>query len=197
MFFLYLLGTYIIGSIPFGLMISFLGYDVDIRQTGSGNIGMTNVQRSVGPNAAILTLLGDVGKGWMMVTFSPEKDANSLMWVGIAVLLGHCYSVFLQGKGGKRCCNSTGSHAVFSWSCTVSLICLGVTWIGIKMAFKSPMSLASLVAMGALLAQYTNHCLTVSMTRYTFLFTAAFVTWRHKDNIESWFTTGWRITIVA
>ena len=56
MFFLYLLGTYIIGSIPFGLMISFLGYDTDIRQVGSGNIGMTNVHRTVGTKAAILNI---------------------------------------------------------------------------------------------------------------------------------------------
>ena len=177
MFFLYLMGTYIIGSIPFGLMISFLGYDIDIRQVGSGNIGMTNVQRTVGTQAAILTLLGDVGKGWMMMTFSPEKDATSLMWVGIAVLLGHCYSVFLQGKGGKGVATALGVMLSLSW--TVALICLGI-WIGIKMAFKKS-SLASLVAMGSLLIStllFDGEHWGLAM------FTAALVTWRHKDNIE-------------
>lgn len=177
MFFLYLLGAYIVGSIPFGLMISFLGYDIDIRQTGSGNIGMTNVHRSVGAKAAALTLLGDVGKGWMMVTFSPDKDGSNLMWVGIAVLLGHCYSVFLQGNGGKGVATAFGVMLSISWS--IALICLGV-WVSIKVAFKKS-SLASLVAMGALL---------VSVLLFDgdhwgiALFTATIVTWRHKDNIE-------------
>jgi glycerol-3-phosphate acyltransferase PlsY len=177
MFFLYLLGAYIIGSIPFGLMISFLGYDVDIRQVGSKNIGMTNVQRTVGTKAAILTLLGDVGKGWMMVTFSPEKDASNLMWVSIAVLLGHCYSVFLQRKGGKGVATALGVMLSLSWS--IALICLGV-WLGIKFAFKKS-SLASLVAMGALVA---STVLFDGDHWQVALFTAMLVTWRHKDNIE-------------
>ena len=177
MFVLYLVGTYIIGSIPFGLMISFLGYDIDIRQTGSGNIGMTNVHRIVGTKAAVLTLLGDVGKGWMMVTFSPEKDAGSLMWVGIAVLLGHCYSVFLQGKGGKGVATALGVMLSLSWG--IALICLAV-WIAIKMAFKKS-SLASLVAMGALIVS----TLLFDGDHWGIaFFTATIVTWRHKDNIE-------------
>ena len=177
MFFLYLLGAYIIGSIPFGLMISFLGYDVDIRQAGSGNIGMTNVQRTVGTKAALLTLLGDVGKGWMMVTFSPQQDPNSLMWASIAVLLGHCYSVFLQGQGGKGVATALGVMLSLSW--TIAVICLGV-WLGTKMAFKKS-SLASLVAMSALLG-----CTMLFQSQHWVItiFTAALVTWRHKENIE-------------
>ena len=177
MFFLYLLGAYIIGSIPFGLMISFLGYDTDIRHVGSGNIGMTNVQRTVGTKAAVLTLFGDVTKGWIMVIFSPENDANSLMWVGIAVLLGHCYSVFLQGQGGKGVATALGVMLSISWG--VAMICLGV-WISIKLAFKKS-SLASLVAMFALLV---STFLFDSEHWKIALFTATLVTWRHKDNIE-------------
>ena len=177
MFFLYILGAYIIGSIPFGLMISFLGYDTDIRHVGSGNIGMTNVQRTVGTKAAILTLLGDVGKGWLMVVFSPQKDAGGLMWVGIAVLLGHCYSVFLQGKGGKGVATALGVMLSISWS--IALVCLGV-WVGIKFAFKKS-SLASLMAMATLLV-----CTILFDGEHwqIALFTSALVTWRHKDNIE-------------
>ena len=177
MFFLYLLGAYIIGSIPFGLMISFLGYDTDIRQVGSGNIGMTNVQRTVGTKAAILTLLGDVGKGWIMIALSPDNDAGSLAWVGVAVLLGHCYSVFLQGHGGKGVATALGVMLAISWS--IALVCLGV-WISIKMAFKKS-SLASLMAMGALVVctlLFDGDHWQIS------LFTATLVTWRHKDNIE-------------
>ena len=176
MFFLYLIGAYIIGSIPFGLMIAFLGYDVDIRTQGSGNIGMTNVKRTVGTKAAVLTLIGDVGKGWMMVTFSPDNDATSLMWVSVAVLLGHCYSIFLQGKGGKGVATALGVMLSLSWS--IALICLG-TWIGIKLAFKKS-SLASLVSMVALLPTIilidSNHWITA-----TFIILLVF--WRHKDNI--------------
>ena len=177
MFFLYLIGAYVAGSIPFGLMISFLGYDVDIRTTGSGNIGMTNVQRTVGNKAAILTLLGDVGKGWALVSFSPEKDPTSLMWVGVAVLLGHCYSVFLQGKGGKGVATALGVMLSLSW--TIALICLGV-WFSIRLAFKKS-SLASLVAMFALLV---STLLLQKDYWLLALFTATLVTWKHRDNIE-------------
>ena len=112
-----------------------------------------------------------------MVTFAPEKDASSLMWVGIAVLLGHCYSVFLQGEGGKGVATALGVMLSLSWS--IALICLGV-WIGIKMAFKKS-SLASLVAMGALLVSTVLFdCEHWGIA----LFTATLVTWRHKDNIE-------------
>ena len=176
MFFLYLIGAYIIGSIPFGLMIAFLGYDVDIRTQGSGNIGMTNVKRTVGTKAAILTLIGDVGKGWMMVSFSPEKDITSLMWVSMAVLLGHCYSIFLQGKGGKGVATALG--VMLSLSGSIALLCLG-TWFGIKLAFKKS-SLASLVSMVVLLPAIlfldSAHWLTAS-------FIVVLVFWRHKDNI--------------
>ena len=177
MFFLYLLGSYIIGSVPFGLMISFLGYGVDIRQVGSKNIGMTNVQRTVGTKAAMVTLLGDVGKGWMMVTLSPEKDASSLMWVSIAVLLGHCYSVFLQGKGGKGVATALGVMLSISWG--TALVCLAV-WISIRFAFKKS-SLASLVAMGALLLTTT---LFDSDHWNIALFITLLVTFRHKENIK-------------
>ena len=177
MFFLYLIGAYIIGSIPFGLMIAFLGYDIDIRTQGSGNIGMTNVKRTVGTKAAVLTLIGDVGTGWMMVTFSPEKDATSLMWISMAVLLGHCYSIFLQGKGGKGVATALGVMLSLSWG--IALICLAV-WIGIKLAFKKS-SLASLVSMGTLLPA-TLLCSSDHWPMSCFII--VLVVWRHRDNVE-------------
>ena len=177
MFLLYIVGAYIVGSIPFGLMISFLGYDVDIRGVGSGNIGMTNVKRTVGAKAAALTLCGDVGKGWIMVTCSPQEDPTSLMWVSMAVLLGHCYSVFLEGKGGKGVATALGVMLALSWS--IAAVCLAV-WMSVKLAFKKS-SLAALVAMATLLPS----TLIIDGDHWkTALFTIGLVVWRHKDNIE-------------
>ncbi len=177
MFFLYLIGAYIIGSIPFGLMIAFLGYDVDIRTQGSGNTGMTNVKRTVGTKPAVLTLIGDVGKGWMLVSFSPDQTTTGLMWVSMAVLLGHCYSVFLQGRGGKGVATALGVMLSLAWP--VALVCLGV-WGLIKMMFHKS-SLASLVAMVVLLP---STLILSSEHWWTAVFIMLLVFWRHKDNIE-------------
>jgi acyl phosphate:glycerol-3-phosphate acyltransferase len=177
MFFLYLIGAYIIGSIPFGLIIAFLGYDVDVRTQGSGNIGMTNVKRTVGTKAAMLTLIGDVGKGWMLICFSPEKSPTDLLFVGMAVLLGHCYSIFLQGKGGKGVATALG--VMLSVSTGVALISLGV-WASVRFAFKKS-SLAALITMGTLLPA----TLLLSPEHWVLAcFTIGLVVWRHRDNIE-------------
>jgi glycerol-3-phosphate acyltransferase PlsY len=138
---------------------------------------MTNVKRSVGTQAAIFTLLGDVGKGWLMVTLSPESSPSDVMWVSVAVLIGHCYSVFLQGKGGKGVATALGVMLAMSWS--VATVCLGI-WIAVKMAFKKS-SLAALVTMAVLLPS----TLLIDGAHWkTALFIILLVVWRHKDNIE-------------
>ena len=177
MFFLYILGSYIIGSIPFGLIIAFLGYDVDIREKGSKNIGMTNVWRTVGVKPALYTLLGDVLKGWVMVAASPYDDITSIFWVSAAVLLGHCYSIFLQGEGGKGVATSLG--VMLALSPLIALLSFGV-WIFVRWSFKKS-SLAALVSMFFLLPFtlfFNPEILSIS------LFIILLVVYRHKDNIQ-------------
>src|SRR6516162_9906600 len=103
--------AYLLGSIPFGLMLTKLLGGKDVREHGSGNIGATNVSRVVGPLAGILTLLLDVAKGaaavWLAARIS-DHAAITMTLAGVAALLGHCFPVWLKFKGGKGVATALG-----------------------------------------------------------------------------------------
>lgn len=104
-----LVTAYLLGSIPTGLLLGKL-YGVDVRNEGSGNIGATNLYRTVGRKVGVITLIGDCLKGLvpvLVVKFSslpPEYAA----WVGLAAFCGHVFSVFLGFKGGKGVATALG-----------------------------------------------------------------------------------------
>jgi glycerol-3-phosphate acyltransferase PlsY len=106
--------AYFLGSIPFGLLLSKLFGGRDIRKSGSGNIGAANVARVVGPMAGILTLVLDAAKGaasvWLAAHFF-DHNATAMMLAGVAALLGHCYPIWLQFKGGKGVATALGVFA--------------------------------------------------------------------------------------
>ena len=105
-----LLIAYGAGSIPFGILISRWMAGVDPRKAGSGNIGFTNVLRVAGRGAGLLTLLGDMGKGYLMVELQRSLSPGEL-WIwsaGVCVVLGHNYSLFLQLRGGKGVATGLG-----------------------------------------------------------------------------------------
>lgn len=101
--------AYLIGSIPTGLLLG-KAYGIDVRKEGSGNIGATNLYRTVGRKVGIITLLGDCLKGLLPVLavkagpFPPELAA----WVGLAAFCGHVFSLFLKFKGGKGVATALG-----------------------------------------------------------------------------------------
>ncbi len=102
--------AYFIGSIPFGLIIGRLA-GKDVRRTGSGNIGATNVLRAAGKAAGVITLLLDVGKGYAAVAVAEhfsDPDHISPLICGVAALVGHCFSVFLRFRGGKGVATGLG-----------------------------------------------------------------------------------------
>jgi glycerol-3-phosphate acyltransferase PlsY len=104
--------AYLFGSIPFGLIIARCFKGIDVRKYGSGNIGAANVFRTVGPLAGFLTLFFDVGKGFLPVylgkkLIGPEYFL-ALIGLGIMAMLGHSFSLFLSGKGGKAVSTSFG-----------------------------------------------------------------------------------------
>lgn len=106
-FLLVILTAYLLGSIPFGFLVSRLYGVKDIRLVGSGNIGMTNVWRTVGPSAALMVFIGDVGKGMLAVLLTPVISGGSLnleylkIIAGLTAVVGHIFSVFLKFRGGK------------------------------------------------------------------------------------------------
>lgn len=109
--------AYLLGSIPFGVILAtFLG-GKDIRKSGSGNIGATNVARVVGPLAGALTLVFDIAKGAGAVLLAEKVSNGSARWMmiaGIAALVGHCFPVWLKCKGGKGVATAAGVFLVLS-----------------------------------------------------------------------------------
>ena len=109
--------SYLLGSIPFALIIGKLGYRVDVREHGSGNLGTTNTFRVHGKRAGILVLLGDMGKGLVAALLPLLLGSDmSLLLAGIPAVIGHSYPIFAKFKGGKSVATSGGVLlAAFPW----------------------------------------------------------------------------------
>jgi len=140
--FLVLLVAYLLGSIPFGLLISKLYKLDDPRTVGSHSIGATNVSRSGHYGAAALTLLLDALKGATAVCFALLTLPEFAPLAGIVAIMAHIWPVWLGFKGGKGVATSLGVILVLSWP--VAVICL-VTWIVVALTTRYS-SLAALVA---------------------------------------------------
>ena len=142
--------AYLLGSISFSVIISKKVAGFDVREKGSGNAGTTNVLRSVGKKAAIITLICDILKGVVAVLIALlvgkiVKDSNSSLLVqiaGIAVIIGHTFPIFFKFKGGKGIATSLGVLLVTNWN--IGLICL--IFALILMAFTRIVSLGSIAA---------------------------------------------------
>ena len=134
---------YVIGSIPFGVILVRLLHKVDLREYGSGNTGMTNVMRTTGTMPGIIVLILDSGKGFAAVFLAQSLDQSLLIEVGsaIAVLMGHNWAVFLNFKGGKG--TATGVGALIAISPSVGIIVLLIS-IPVIMISRY-MSLASII----------------------------------------------------
>ncbi len=139
--------AYLLGSIPFGLLIGWAVKRVDIREHGSKNIGATNVFRVVGKKWGILVLLLDAFKGWLAckipslvggVFLTVEQE----LLLAVAAILGHTFSVWLKFKGGKGVATSLGVFMAVVWLPT--LIAFGF-WIAVFSVFRI-ISVASLAA---------------------------------------------------
>jgi len=142
--------AYLLGSISFSVILSKKMAGFDVREKGSGNAGTTNVLRSVGKKAAIITLVCDVLKGVVAILIAVivgkiVKDLNNSLLVqlaGIAVIVGHTFPVFFGFKGGKGIATSLGVLLVTNWN--IGLICL--VFALILMILTRMVSLGSIVA---------------------------------------------------
>lgn len=111
------IAAYLLGSIPFGLLLARAFGRGDVRKVGSGNIGATNVARAAGLLAGIFTLVLDAAKGAGAVLLAEKLSHNSATWMMIAAfaaLLGHCFPVWLKFKGGKGVAAAAGIFLVLS-----------------------------------------------------------------------------------
>ena len=112
---LWLAAAYLLGSIPTGLLLG-KAYGIDVRQEGSGNIGATNLYRTLGRKVGVITLIGDCLKGLVPVLVGRAcgLDAGQVAWVGLASFCGHVFSVFLRFKGGKGVATALGVFLALS-----------------------------------------------------------------------------------
>ena len=136
--------SYLIGSIPFAVVVSLLFGLKDPRTYGSGNPGATNVLRSGNKMAAILTLVGDAAKGWLPVWIGSQYGASGWLLgaIALAVFLGHLYPVFLKFKGGKGVATALGVMIALQ---PLLALASAATWIIILVCFRYS-SLAAMVS---------------------------------------------------
>lgn len=128
-------GAYLLGSIPFGIIVAKALGETDPRTSGSKNIGFTNVLRVSGKKAGILTLLGDIGKGVLAAVMAQSLEAprHWVLLIGLSVVIGHIFSIFLCFKGGKGVATALGS--VLGIEPSLGLCLFGI-WIGTVIIFR-------------------------------------------------------------
>lgn len=170
---------YLLGSVPFGLVISRVAGLGDIRDIGSGNIGATNVLRTGRKDLALATLVLDSGKAGfagLIFTFTVSTEAG-LMAAG-AAFLGHCFPVWLKFKGGKGVATFLGALLAVAWPVGV-LTCL--TWLGTALLVRVS-SLSALVAASA--APVFALAFNRPDAAVLALFLTALIFWLHRTNID-------------
>jgi glycerol-3-phosphate acyltransferase PlsY len=184
---LLLAAAYLLGSIPFGLILAKLFAGSDIRKSGSGNIGATNVARVVGPAAGVLTLVLDAAKGaaavWLAGRFS-DQNSTALMLAGVFALLGHCFPVWLRFKGGKGVATALGVFLMLSPLAALSAL---LVFILVSLAWRY-VSLGSVSAAAAMpLLMYflwaPRHAPPLVVDFGT-LFASALIVFKHDANLQ-------------
>ena len=137
--------AYLLGAIPFGFLLVKWKTGGDIRSSGSGNIGATNVLRTTGRAAGIITLLLDIGKGALSVWLADRITGGNIHWMSaaaLAVMLGHAYPVFLKFRGGKAVATFVGA---FLYLTPLALAAALLVFAGM-VAWTRHVSLGSIVA---------------------------------------------------
>jgi glycerol-3-phosphate acyltransferase PlsY len=175
--------AYLLGAIPFGYLLVKWRTGRDVRTMGSGNIGATNVLRTTGRAAGVLTLLLDIGKGYVAVWLAGRLSGNSatvMSAAALAAMLGHAYPVFLRFRGGKAV----------------------ATFLGAFLRLAAPAILAALIvfvivvwrtryiSMGSIVSSGTFPLAVWLIVHPPWVVVAAaatggaFIIWRHKENIQ-------------
>jgi glycerol-3-phosphate acyltransferase PlsY len=175
------IAAYLVGSIPTGLLLAKYVGGVDIRATGSGNIGATNVSRTLGWKIGVMTLVGDCLKGVVPVVAAQQLGFSEgwLAIVGFMAFTGHVYTVFLRFKGGKGVATALGvflAVSPLSVACAVIIFAL-LVW---KWRYVSLGSIAAAAAMPLLVAFIDRRGLIFLMS----IAIATIVVWKHRDNIK-------------
>ena len=175
--------AYLLGAIPFGYLLVKLMTGGDVRASGSGNIGATNVLRTSGRAAGIATLLLDIAKGYLAVWLAARWTDRDHFWVAVAalaVMAGHAYPVFLKFKGGKAVASYVGAFLCmtpFALAAELVVFVAVVVW-------------TRYISMGSIVGAATFPLAVWLIERAPAVFVAAaalggaFIIWKHKSNIQ-------------
>jgi glycerol-3-phosphate acyltransferase PlsY len=179
--------AYLLGSIPFGLILANIFGSGDVRNEGSGNIGATNVARVAGPLAGILTLILDGAKGAAAVLLAERYSNGSAMWMiiaGLAALIGHCFPIWLKFKGGKGVATAAGVYLALSPLAFLAGLILFI----LVVAFWRYVSLGSISAAAAmpmlLYFLWAPHHAPPPMITFGALAVAMLIVYKHDANLQ-------------
>lgn len=179
--------AYLLGSIPFGLLIVRIAGAGDVREVGSGNIGATNVARAAGVVPGLVTLLLDTGKGYLAVWLAAHWTGGNIRWMtaaAVAAVLGHMFSVWLNFHGGKGVATGLG---VIILICSKAVITAAILWF-IVLVFWRYISLASIAAAAAMpilvyLLYAPGHA-PPTMLSLGIICISLLVIWKHRENLR-------------
>lgn len=171
--------TYLIASIPFGVVLTRWVGKTDVRNHGSGNIGATNVARVLGKKWGILVLLLDALKGFIVVKASNYFGSLYFQnWVAFVAVLAHCYPVYLKFKGGKGVATALGVLAAIAPMMVVMAL----------VVFTAAVSITRIISIGSLLAAITvavaSAFLDTDLTTYSATLIGLLIVWKHRENIK-------------
>ena len=182
---------YLLGSIPFGILLTRIFGGGDIRAAGSGNIGATNVTRVAGPTAGVLTLILDGLKGaaavWLAAHFT-NYNATWMTATGLAALVGHCFPVWLKFRGGKGVATAAGVFLALCWPAALGAIAVFLLVV-IFFRFVSLGSIAAAASMPLLIyllwaPHFSPHLAPPPSVTICAFASAMLIIYKHDGNIQ-------------
>ena len=168
--------SYLLGSIPFGLVLTKLFLKKDIREIGSGNIGTTNVLRTGKKSLAVATLVLDLLKGYFSIVITFIYFDNLISYSALICLIGHIFPIWLKFKGGKGVATYLGVILALSYK---FFIIFGITWIVLSFLFRYA-SLSSIVS--SLIVFVYSYFFINNFSLILFIFFVIII-YTHRENI--------------
>jgi len=169
---------YLLGSIPFGLLLTRLAGKGDIRDIGSGNIGATNVLRTGSKGLAAATLLLDAIKGAVAVLIAQRLWPDAVNFAAVGAMIGHLYPVWLRFKGGKGVATMLGVLAPLFWQAAVVY---AVLWLGLLVIVR----VSSVAGMTAAASAPVSAAVLGEVALFPMLLGCSLlVIWKHRENIQ-------------
>ena len=176
--FLALLAGYLLGSIPFGLLLTRVSGKGDIRDIGSGNIGATNVLRTGSKGLAAATLLLDAAKGAAAVMLAQRLWPDAVNFAAAGAMIGHLYPLWLRFKGGKGVATLLGVLSPLLWQAALVYV---IVWVGLLVILR----ISSVAGMAAAASAPVTAAILGEQAMFPMLLGfALLVIWKHKENVR-------------